>query len=71
MSGWDIKSESVSEYWEMGYDTMNYVLFTNPVSATVIDSVKAVVSEPKPTELKWQLFLPYLKYYDAVFVNIH
>ena len=49
MSGVDIKSERVSEYWEMGYDTINYVLFTNPVSATVIDSVKAVVSDKKST----------------------
>ena len=45
MSGIDIKSDRVVEYWEMGYDTINYVLFKNPVSATVIDSVKTVVSD--------------------------
>lgn len=45
MSGIDIRSDRVVEYWEMGYDTINYVLFKNPVSATVIDSVKSVVSD--------------------------
>lgn len=51
MSGMDIKSDRVSEYWAMGCDTISYVIFTNPVSATVIDSMKAVVSDKSQPNL--------------------
>lgn len=45
MSGIDLKSFQILGDSEMSWnDTFNYVLFKNPVSATVIDSVRCVVS---------------------------